>query len=163
MEDLNKTQLILLTLLVTFVTAISASIITTALLAEAPVSITQTINRVVERTIEKAVPSESGSELLLTEEEKQLLSSLQNFSQNTVTVGRIGEEGETSALSLGVILSKDGLIITRKGSITATSTSSYVAVLSDDSTLPLTLVRVGEADDIAVFQIATSTPAELSD
>jgi hypothetical protein len=163
MEELNKTQLILLTLLVTFVTSISSSIITTALLAEAPVSVTQTINRVVERTIEKAVPTDRDPESLLSPEDRALLAALDNVSQATVSVGKLGEDGKAKALSIGVILSNDGLIITSRGGITATTTASYVAILSDKSVIPLSLVKVGEEDDIAVFQVATSTPAAPED
>ncbi len=163
MEDLNKTQLVLLTLLVTFVTSISSSIITTALLAEAPVSVTQTINRVVERTIEKAVPVDSDQEPVLTDEDRDLLAAFQSASKATVDVSQVGEDGKINPLSVGVIFSGDGLVVTSKGDITATSTGNFVAVLSDDSTLPLSLVRVGEEDNIAVFQISSTTTPEISE
>ncbi|MEI7480540.1 MAG: hypothetical protein WCJ59_02830, partial [bacterium] len=57
MENLNKQQLILLTLLITFVTSIATGIVTVSLMDQAPKNVTQTINRVVERTIEKVVPT----------------------------------------------------------------------------------------------------------
>ena len=52
-EELSKAQLILLTILVNFVTAIATAILTVSLLDQAPQVVTQTINRVVDRTIEK--------------------------------------------------------------------------------------------------------------
>lgn len=51
-EDLNKTQLLLLTLLVNFVTSIATGVLTVALLTDSSPTVTQTVNRIVERTVE---------------------------------------------------------------------------------------------------------------
>ena len=52
-KDLDKKQLILLTLLITFVVSIATGIISVSLMNQMPKSVPQTINNVIERTIEK--------------------------------------------------------------------------------------------------------------
>lgn len=56
-KDLNKTQLILLAILLSFITSIATGIVTVTLMQQAPTAIIQPINRVVQQTIEKVVPN----------------------------------------------------------------------------------------------------------
>jgi hypothetical protein len=58
-KDLDKKQLILLTLLITFVVSIATGIVTVSLMNQMPKSVPQTINNVIQRTIEKVTTVET--------------------------------------------------------------------------------------------------------
>jgi hypothetical protein len=155
-EDLTKTQIILLTLLISFVTSIATGIITTSLLSEAPQGVTATINRVVERTIERAAPAPTP--IKLTDEAKAAVAVLQKATEATVRISEVGSDGKTTPVSIGVIASKDGFIISSNSAIR--SDGQYVAILSDNSTLPLTLINIDSSTGVSIFRIAaTSTQA----
>jgi hypothetical protein len=52
LEELSKSQLLLLMLLVNFITSIATGVLTVSLLDEAPTTVTQTVNQIVDHTIE---------------------------------------------------------------------------------------------------------------
>ncbi|OHA58550.1 MAG: hypothetical protein A2571_02140 [Candidatus Vogelbacteria bacterium RIFOXYD1_FULL_44_32] len=58
-EELNKSQIILLTLLVSFITSIATGIVTVTLMDQAPEGVTRTITQVVERTVESVKPGDT--------------------------------------------------------------------------------------------------------
>src|SRR4029077_18213268 len=51
-EKLTKSQIVLLTLLVSFVTSIATGIVTVSLMDQAPPAIAQSVSRIVEHTVE---------------------------------------------------------------------------------------------------------------
>jgi S1-C subfamily serine protease len=130
MEDLNKHQLILLVLLVSFVTSIATGIITFTLLQEAPVEVTQTINRVVERTIEKVTPVESGGkevvrEVQVVNEEDLVLGSIEKSSKSIVRVKVPGFDGAEVTTGLGLVIS-NGVIVVDSRSVANTTSAKVV-------------------------------------
>ena len=58
-KDLNKSQLILLVILVTFVISIGTSIAIVSLMQEAPAEIVRPITKVIKETVEKVIRVES--------------------------------------------------------------------------------------------------------
>ncbi len=70
-EDLNKSQIILLTLLVSFVTSIATGIVTVSLMEKAPKDVVRVVQRVVEHTVErveKAAPDNDKKEKVIVQE-----------------------------------------------------------------------------------------------
>ena len=112
-EDLNKSQIILLTLLVSFVTSIATGIFTVTLLEQAPPAVTQTINRVVQNTIEKVVPEESGKEIqtIIIKEDDLIVSAIAENEKILVTIKENNNGSAGAVLGAGFIVSKDGLVI----------------------------------------------------
>src|ERR1700689_4033409 len=62
MEKLNKSQIVLLGILVSFVTSIATGIVTVSLMQQAPPSVAETVNRVIEQTIETVASSTSQAQ-----------------------------------------------------------------------------------------------------
>jgi hypothetical protein len=52
LEELSKSQLLLLMLLVNFITSIATGVLTVSLLDQAPATVTQTVNRIVDNTVQ---------------------------------------------------------------------------------------------------------------
>ncbi len=118
-ENLNKTQILLLTLLTSFVTSIATGIVTVSLLEQAPAGVTQTINRVVERTVEKVVPAQAASVItkettVIVKEEDVVAQSIEKNFSNIVGVYKkvMGTDGIFSHVFLGwgIVLTSNGFV-----------------------------------------------------
>lgn len=152
-EKLTKAQIVLLTLLVSFVTSIATGIVTVSLMDQAPPAMTQTINRVVERTVERVVPSETQAATVVTQErtvvvkESDLIAdAITRITPSVVRIYRTGEEGET-LVAIGTALS-DRDLVTDAGAIVADA--SYVGVLSDGTRVGLGVV--GTSGPVALLR-----------
>lgn len=112
-KDLNKQQLILLTLLICFVVSIATGIVTVSLMQKVPQVVPQTINRIIERTIQNvSIPTpeqntqdaNNPNSISLTDNSGliniyDLLNSTDNLEVEPVAIGQ------------GIIISEAGLIM----------------------------------------------------
>ena len=132
MEDLTNSQIVLLAILISFVTSMASAIITTSLLDEAPIQVGQTVNRVVERTIERVVPEESNGEAeiiretIVVTEDDQVVSAI---GKNEPSLVRIVSGG--LVIGVGFVIDSDGTIIT-DGTLVAQGVTYIAKTTSGD-------------------------------
>jgi S1-C subfamily serine protease len=160
MEHLTKQQIVLLTLLVSFVSSIATGIVTVSLLDQAPPAVTQTINRVVERTIEKVATASTSTpqvirETIVVKDDQAVVSAIAKASPSIVRVyGRFNGVSNDDYLGLGVVVSSRGAIIAR---VSTADRYTFSAILDGGNTVPLTLVTQDGVTGLALFQAEQST------
>lgn len=175
MEELNKTQIVLLAIFITLVTSVATGVIVVTLLDQAPQGITQTVNRVVERTIERVVSPgkvEKTEVKQIVREDDTIVSSVKTAKQSLVKVVRQGvtsdvalsnPEAQSASIygsmlaaaedigRVGFIVSGDGLIIT-SNEVLGGSGSVYYALLGDIKH-DLKFIKNDAENGIALFSI----------
>jgi S1-C subfamily serine protease len=139
LEQLTKTQLILLALLVSFVTSIATGIVTVALVDQAPTDVTRTINRVVEKTVERVVPGETKI--------VERIKEISNPTQSDLAVGAIDKNRPV----LVKLVSESGEMLSRGFFVSASADAVLVAPVGDK----YSLVWLGEKS-------ASSTPITVA-
>jgi len=116
-KDLNKNQLILLTLLLSFVTSIATGIATVTLLQEAPESVTVPINRVVRQTVEKIqqVEGKTTVQTIVVKEEDLVVDAIakNQGALFAITIESQDENGQAVETSVGrgFVISDDGTMV----------------------------------------------------
>lgn len=122
-KDLNKSQLILLAVLLSFITSIATGITTVTLMQQAPTSFTAPVNRIIQQTVEKIqqVEGKTTVQTVIVKEEDLVVDAIAKNKQSLFTVTKevLNEEGlivETSA-GRGFAVSESGLIAVDDGMI----------------------------------------------
>lgn len=115
-KDLNKSQLILLALLLSFVTSIATGITTVTLMQQAPESVTVPINKVVRETVEKIVqvPGSSKTETIIIKEEDLVVEAISKNTSLAFSVVKETTDQNGSPVDVdsgrGFLISKDGVV-----------------------------------------------------
>lgn len=130
MDGLDNRQIILLTLLVSFVTSIATGIITVTLVEEAPKGFTSTVNKVIETTVEKVVPKETVIQVVkevkgespatlistvVAERSDAMVSIVTKFSVSKSPEGV--ETVDVQKTQTGFFVAQNGLIASTRGDL----------------------------------------------
>ena len=161
MEDLNKNQIVLLTILISFVTSIATGIITVSLLQEAPIEVTRNINSIVEKTIERVTTPgivTSGQKEVTTIVVKEEDSIVDSINKNVKSLVRIRQKDSITAASsfygIGLIIAKEGTIMADRKTIVAGDI--YTGTTNDGVELTLIPTGVERNTDIILFKATAS-------
>src|SRR5665213_949956 len=122
-EELSKSQIVLLVLLVSFVTSMATGIVTVSLMDQAPPSVAETVDRVIQQTVkEVASPGQIASAAAATTPQKtvimkepdEIAAAVQKSSSSIV---RLYSADGSTFLGMGVVLDSTGTIVTDLGAI----------------------------------------------
>lgn len=167
MEQLTKSQIVLLTLLVSFVTSIATGIVTVSLMDQAPPAITQSVSRVIRETVQTVVPA-SGSQhaaATVTHEQTIVVSESDLISKAVERVSpsivRLSVPGPETPIFLGlaVVLDEDGTLAADSNALAELADATATLI---DGTSVRVFVRHRDAKaGVAYLTPATSTSLEL--
>lgn len=167
-EELSKSQLILLTILVNFVTSVATGILTVSLLDHAPAVVTQTVNRVVEHTIETVAAAPAAIiQASAPSNQELVMSALSVDASRAINVYSAETGTSTPALAVGTYLPKARAIVTArlknlpKEVLIGFAGGSYIpASLAREGD---TLVIYGFSDDASLPKVTLPTLVASSD
>lgn len=156
MEYLTRSQIILLALFVSFVSSMATGVVVVTLMQQAPQPVRQIITNVVEKTIEKVVPTivEKPGKTVVVKDEDLMVSAIERNAKSVVAFSTTGAEGETLSAGVGVIISKEGLVITDK----ANFNSGLLTTTVNDTKYTLEVVQNAKEGSLVLGKLVPMTP-----
>ncbi|MBP6884681.1 MAG: trypsin-like peptidase domain-containing protein [Candidatus Pacebacteria bacterium] len=161
-KDLNKTQLILLAILLSFVVSIATGIVTVTLMQQASPVVNQTINRVVQQTIEKVVPDYSSTKIqtVVVKEDDLVVDAIYKTRATIAEVFASKDStevlGEAYSISTGTFIVSSSNIDKTKLYTLKIGDALYESTVSGVSTFSFAVLSINKIDDI-VKKLPVST------
>lgn len=154
-EDLSKSQLLLLMVLVNFIVSIATGVLTVSLLDQSSPTVTRTINQLVERTVETVgaqspipiVVEPAKPTPVVPSEEEKLTAAISAAAQRTVSVHI--RSTSTPAVAVGVYFPKSRIVAT---TMRPSLPKEALIAFANGQTAQASLSR--STDDIAVYGFA---------
>lgn len=173
LEDLTKSQLVLLAVLVSFVTSIATGIFTVSFLIGEPIAIHETVNKIVERTIEKQIAAPQDPVVLRVREAASNSNISVSENLSAIVAGVTPSLVEVQTLegderASGVVVSQEGIIVTLSRAVSESTGTAEVLFADGTKHLGKLLAR-NTLDDLAVIAIDATdhsprpAPLALSD
>lgn len=165
-EELSKSQIVLLVLLISFVTSMATGVVTVSLMDQAPASVAQTVTRVLEQTVQEiSSPAQSASagaavtKTVVVNQGNDIAAAVQKASASVV---RLYSQDGSTFLGMGVVLDKNGTLVT---DIAAMGNASQASIELPNGSSVMAGVTTRDAGtglaflSMATSSSATSTPA----
>ncbi|MBM3261704.1 trypsin-like peptidase domain-containing protein [Candidatus Kaiserbacteria bacterium] len=165
-EDLTKSQIILLTLLVSFMTSIATGIVTVSLMQQAPPTVVQSVNRIIRQTVGQVASTtaritQPAASAAATEVKTVIVRDSDTISQAVAIASRsvvrvyAHDAASPRFLGIGIIADSSGLVITDESAI---GEYANVDVKRADGSLTRAFVTGRDtAHGVAYLTQATST------
>ncbi len=164
LENLTKHQIILLTLLVSFVTSMATGIVTVSLMNQAPPSVSGTINQIIERTVQTVIPSVQKNNPTVTTQKTIIVKDDDLIAQTIALVQksiiRITAKGSDDLLARGVIVDARGTALTDKASLENSGVTEFEAILWSGVRVPVVL-RSTKATSSSLLQVTVNSTSTL--
>ena len=142
LENLTRHQIILLTLLVSFVTSIATGIVTVSLMNQAPPSVTRTINQIVEHTVQTVMPASPQRAAVVTTQKTIVVKdddlAAQSIAAVQKSIIRITAKGGDELIARGVVVGNT-TAITDKETLENSGAVEFEAILSTGERVSLAL------------------------
>ncbi len=170
-KDLNKPQLILLAILLSFVTSIATGIVTVTLMQQAPVSVTAPINRVIQQTVEKIqqVEGKTVTQTVVVKEEDLVVDAIAKNKSAVFNIikegydfnGNFGElpDGQGFVINKDGVIATDALNVVNGGTYFVKNSSGKfnAEFISSDTTLGVAFLKIGDPVD-ATSKVSFTLP-----
>lgn len=179
-EKLTKHQIVLLTLLVSFVTSIATGIVTVALMDQAPPEISRTINQVVERTVERVVPADVPAAVakvtsapvvtkettVVVKDDDAVATAIANAQQGMVRIVSVNDPD--TLLARGIIVDTKGTVLSDREALESMGTLRFMAYLPDGTKVPAAMRAPVGTSTVAILDLTLGTttavkPVPLAD